>query len=44
MSVNERKFLLPDERFYAMLQELGFDRNNVALHLMPVVCASEDAI
>ena len=35
--VNNRKFLFPDERFYDVLQKLGFDRNNDALNLMPLV-------
>jgi len=38
---DREQFLFPDENFMKTLNKLGFNRNDGALNLMPIVCYSE---
>lgn len=40
VKVGKRTFQIPDERFQQRLQNLGFDRDNVSLNLMPIITHS----
>lgn len=35
-------FMIPDERFYKITEQLGFNRNDGILNLMPIVCFTSD--
>ncbi len=36
------EFMVPDERFYHITEQLGFNRNDGILNLMPIVCFTSD--